>query len=271
MLELVKRLQDWNDWRRLNGIWSTVKWLGIRVALRLGFDEPQSWRVRPRQVQHPLTVRLRASSDMSVFSQIFVEEEYSCVRGLENVSTILDLGANVGYSSAYFLSCFRNARLIAVEPDSGNLSFCRTNLARYGNRAMVLHGAAWGERTRLCLSRGTFGDGREWATQVCEQTDKLAADIEAWDVGSLIELGGGRDVDLLKVDIERAEMSVFSESCQAWLHRVRNICIELHGPDCSEQFFNALAGFDFDLSVHGELTLCSNLRRKTYASRGSAA
>ena len=69
-------------------------------------------------------------------------------------------------------------------------------------------------------------------------------------------------MDLLKVDIERAELTVFGESAGSWLHRVRNICIELHGKDCEEVFFSALNDFDYELEHYGELTICRNLRAR---------
>ena len=84
-------------------------------------------------------------------------------------------------------------------------------------------------------------------------------------MGSLIELGGAEAADLLKVDIERAELEIFGETAKAWLPRVRNICIELHGPDCEEAFFSALADFDYELDHAGELTICRNIQPKTEA------
>jgi FkbM family methyltransferase len=128
-----------------------------------------------------------------------------------------------------------------------------------------LHGAAWSERGRLELSKGAFGDGRDWAIQVAETRVGGAGDVEAWDVGSLIDMAGGTVVDLLKVDIERAEIAVFGDTSKTWLPRVRNICIELHGPDCEEAFFSALADFDYELEHSGEVTICRNLRVKTTA------
>jgi len=254
-----------NKWIRRVGVQSTLRYLLIRVGKKLGIRGPAGWRVRPRQVQHVLTARLRGSSDMGVFHQIFVFEEYSRLRDLGNVSLVLDLGANVGFSSAYFLSCFPGSRVLAVEPDEQNLALCKANLRAYGNRVLLLHGAAWAERTRLCLSKGSFADGREWAVQVSKASDGSVGDVHAWDVGSLIEMAGGTDVDLLKVDIERAELAVFGDTAKEWLPRIRNICIELHGRDCKEAFFNALADFDYELEYSGELTICRNVRAKTRA------
>jgi len=175
---------------------------------------------------------------------------------------VLDLGANVGYSSAYFLSRFPDSRVVAVEPDDRNIIVCRENLKPYGDRAILLHAAVWAERTELCVSKGTFGDGREWATQVVQPRGGANGDVQGWDVGSLIDMGGSASVDLLKVDIERAELAVFGQSAQEWIPRVRNICIELHGPDCEKAFFDALSGFDYELGHSGELTMCRNIRAK---------
>jgi FkbM family methyltransferase len=252
-----------NKVRRVIGARSVFRWLLIRVGRKLGIGEPGRWRVRPRQVRHALTARLRGSSDMSVFYQIFVSEEYSILRDLRNVMVVLDLGANVGFSSAYFLSCFPQSRVVAVEPDERNLAVCRTNLMPYGNRVLLLHGAAWERCTRLRLSKGSFADGREWATQVSNPSDGGVGDVQAWDVGSLIDMAGATKVDLLKVDIERAELAVFGDTAKKWLPRIRNICVELHGPDCEAAFFNALADFDYSLERSGELTICRNLRVKT--------
>ncbi len=221
--------------------------------------------MHPRQLQGKLLVRLRGSSDINVFNQIFIRQEYSSLRSLENVLMVLDLGANVGYSSASFLSCFPNSRVLAVEPDERNVEVCKVNLEPYGDRVQLLHGAVWSECTTLCLARGAFGDGREWATQVVRPTDGATGSVQAWDVGSLMNIAGAGKVDLLKVDIERGELAVFGDTAKKWLSKVRNICIELHGPDCEEKFFKALADFDYELSHAGGLTICKNIRPKTEA------
>jgi FkbM family methyltransferase len=256
------RIKILKRWHRLVGFRSAIHWQLIRVAQILGFKGPRYCRLRPRQVQYPLLARLRGSTDMRVFYQIFVFEEYSCLRHLTNVSLVLDLGANVGFSSIYFLSCFPACRVIAVEPDAGNLEICEANLKPYGERSVLLHGAVWSEQTRLAFSSETLGSGKEWGRQVSASGPSHPGDIEAWDVGTLIARGGGGYVDLLKVDIEGAEIAVFGESAGAWLPLVRNICIELHNPACSEMFFEAIAGYHYELQTSGELTIVTNLRAR---------
>ena len=265
-MSLRHRIWKLNRWIQGAGTVTTLRWMLLGWSRSLGLSRKPAWRVHPRQTQHPLKARLKRSSDMSVFVQVFVLEEYKPLTNLKGVSLVLDLGANVGYSTAYFLSCFPSARVMAVEPDDRNVAICRENLQPYGSRALLMHGAAWPERTRLSLSMGVFGDGLEWATQVLPPSEETAGTVEAWDVDSLIEMAGGHSVDLLKVDIEAAERDVFGRNTEAWLPRVRNICIELHGDECREVFFRALAGYDYELEHSEDLVICRNLRPKAAAA-----
>jgi hypothetical protein len=66
--------------------------------------------------------------------------------------------------------------------------------------------------------------------------------------------------ELQKIDIEESELQLFSRNTESWLPRIRNLCIELHGPECEAIVFRALADYSYDLSRTGELTVCSNLR-----------
>jgi FkbM family methyltransferase len=251
------------DWVKSVGWRAAVTWTVFRIRKRLGFRQPAELKIKPRWAKHPVVVRLGGSSDLSVFFQIFIFEEYACMRDIPSPGLIVDLGANVGYASAYFLNYFPNARIVSVEPDPSNFEQCRSNLAPYGDRAQVVLGAAWSKRSRLVLSRGTFGDGLDWAIQVHESEGKEdMATVDAWDVPSLMQLAGGDSIDLLKVDIEGSETEIFDSGSLSWLPKIRNICIELHGPDCEKVFFDALQDFDYDLARSGELTITRNLRRK---------
>jgi len=264
---VLKNTKQFHLWRNSVG-WRVASKVAIyRVAMILGLPHPASMRIKPPQVAHTLSARLRGSSDVDVFGQIFVNNEYSCVEGIGSPSLIFDLGANVGYSSAYLLSAFPSAAIIAVEPDPANFAACRDNLAPYGKRVQVICGAVWSSCSRLALSRDTFGDGREWAREVraASVTPDDPEAVQGWDIPSLLRLSGREQIDLLKVDIEGSEVNVFGSGFSSWLPKVRNICIELHGPQCEETFFHALQDFDYELGRSGELTVCTNLRQKRAA------
>ena len=243
--------------------------IGWRAAIGLRFSDLRAHisvsksslvKIKIKNVEHPLFMRI-GSSDREVLGQIFIEKEYESI-AVFAPRTILSLGANVGYSSAYFLSKYPAASVVAVEPDSSNYAICRRNLEPYGSRAKVVHGAVWSERSKLVVDRGTWRDGREWTAQVrlAQEEDTSSESIDGYDMPTLIGLSGATEIDLLKIDIEKSELELFSRNTESWLPRIRNLCIELHGPDCEAIFFRALADSSYDLSRTGELTVCSDLR-----------
>lgn len=86
--------------------------------------------------------------------------------------------------------------------------------------------------------------------------------VESFDVPSLIALGGGGPVDVLKVDIEGSEAEVFSNNPDKWLPSVKNIVIELHGPECERSFENALKNYQCESFPYRSVTVCRNLMAK---------
>jgi FkbM family methyltransferase len=205
------------------------------------------------------------TSDRQVFGQVFIEDAYGPV-ALSSPRTIFDLGANVGYASAYFLTKYPDARVLALEPDPRNFEICQRNLALFGENARVLPLAVWPERSKLVLDYGVFRDGREWSTQVRKpfagEDLTPQREVEAYDIPALLETCGTTEVDLVKIDIERSEAQLFSRNTAAWLPFVRNLCIELHDDECKRVFFGALHDYSYELTYAGDLTFCNNLVKK---------
>lgn len=257
MNKILHRLDVLFRARRTTGVAIGLAWYAQRLLQNFGICPVSPWNVQPPGLDFPLTVQRGQTSDLRVFEQIFVLQEYACLRDLPGVRNILDLGANVGFSSAWLLSAFSGARVVAVEPFAPNFAALEINMAPYGQRAHTLHGAVWSHCGRL---RMHADDASGWAKQVEQTEDDRQGEIQAWDVPALMEIGGMETVDLLKVDIEGAEAAVFNDAARQWLQRVRNICIELHGRECSAAFFRSLEGFDYDLTRSEELTICRNLR-----------
>jgi len=203
------------------------------------------------------------TSDRDVLRQVFIQGEYEPVK-LSNPKTIIDLGANVGYSAAYFLSKYPTASVLAVEPDPDSCAVCCCNLAPYGQRVRVIQGAAWPECAKLVLDKGAYRDGRDWTSQVklaSEGASRGGAQVEGYEIAALIALCEASEVDLLKIDIERSEIELFSRNAEKWLPRVKNLCIELHDSECAAVFFQAISNYCYDLSRKEDVTICQNLRQ----------
>jgi FkbM family methyltransferase len=232
--------------------------------VRTGISRPAFLEVKLKNAKFPLLMRTRAS-DRDVLWQVFIQGEYEPVK-LSNPKVIIDLGANVGYSAAFFLSKYPTATVLAVEPDPDNYAICCRNLAPYGERAKVIQGAVWPERVTLVLDKGTFGDGRDWATRVRTATESARShgdpEINGYDVETLIGLCASPEVDLLKIDIETSELELFSRNTERWLPHVKNLCIELHGQECQDVFFRAISSYSYVEHQSNGVTVCQNLQAR---------
>lgn len=250
---MVKRkVQQYADACRNLGFLAFCHYASQRIRILL--YPVQRLRVLSRYSEHPLWCRF-GSSDMDVFGQIFVHREYRCLDSLDvgQVQLIIDCGANVGFSSAYFLTRFPLARVIAVEPSEHNFEALQRNLAAFGDRVTCLRKAVWSKSGMMVPDlTSSAGDGREWSFSVREAAENETDGIEAIDMASLI---GERIVDVLKIDIEGAESAVFSAQTE-WLSQVKNLVIELHGTEAAGIFAAAVAPRGYLISTCDELTVC---------------
>jgi FkbM family methyltransferase len=194
-----------------------------------------------------------------VFDQIFVQREYRPLDELAGVTSIMDLGANVGLASAYLLRVFPKSRVIAVEPDSENFEMLQRNLARFGDRVLPVRGAAWNACRSLRIADSKYRGGGSASVQVTAGGPGEGC-VSGFDVPALMDMAAFERVSLLKVDIEGAEVMVFDESSAAWIDRVDNIAIELHDDSsfgmASPVFWRAILDRGFVCRQSGELVLC---------------
>ena len=227
--------------------------IGVAGAMELVLARRRQWRgatgairLRIPRSTHTLELRL-GGSDLATFEQVFVDGTYAPLLAVPDVTTILDLGANVGCTSAQLLTAHERARLVAVEPDPDNATLLARNLAPWGGRAEVLRGAVWSHETGLVLDERPYRDGGAWARQVRATREGERPAMQAWGVDQLMDrLAPGGIVDLVKMDVEGAEVVLLEAGRHEWLRRVRCLAIELHddssfGP-ATPRFAAALEG-----------------------------
>jgi len=241
------------------GVLSALRY-DLQRARRAAGIAPAVVTLTARRARHVLHAR-PASTDFTVFGQTFIAQPYACLDDLANVELIVDCGANVGFASAFLLTRFPCAELIAIEPDAGNFDVLQRNLVPYGPRARAQRAGVWSHPARLCIEERPYRGGGEWARQVRECAPNEAATIEAIDLSGVLASSGHHRISILKIDIEGAECVLFSApNAGAWLAKVDCLAVELHddthfGP-CTEVFHRAIAGRGFALTQSGELTIC---------------
>lgn len=164
----------------------------------------------------------RGTSDWDVYGKVFVEGEYR-FRTTRAPRFIVDAGANVGMASVYFATQYPTARIIALEPESGNFEMLCRNVAAFPQVTPV-QGALWRESGQVTIkSVGLAEDG------FMVEQDNENGEITSFSVTSLLSQFGPDEqtIDLLKIDIEGSEKEVF-ESASSWLSSVDSIVVELH-------------------------------------------
>lgn len=250
---------------RMREALATAKSVGARgfasyaLAKALSRVLPRGWSVPVfSDYSDGVLVARSRTTDLSVFWQIFIRREYRCVDDLTDVDLVIDCGANVGYSAAYFLTRFPDCYVIAVEPDKSNFESLNRNCSRFRGRYIALPTAVWPRKTGLRISEEEDGLSGEWGYKVREVRPGEAAQMEAVDIGSLLTLSGRDRISILKMDVEGAEKWIFASGAEEWLAKVDVLVIELHGPECHEVFRRAISPLAFDLSTCDELTVARN-------------
>jgi FkbM family methyltransferase len=251
--------------RELDGFWARHRQIARDIGWRATLlhiickriRTTMQMRLKTPHAKYPLVVRA-GTSDVEVFRQIFCECEYACLNDLAQVKTLIDCGANVGYSSAYFLTRFPQCTVLAIEPDRSNFDLLKLNLAPYAGRFQTRCAAVWSRNVGLKVSTPSIHGGfvMAWGIQVAEATDGQKTDTHGTTIPDLIAAMEGNRVSILKIDIEGAEVPVFSEDCRSWLPKVDNIVIELHGDAAEKTFAQAIEGAGYSVSQSGELTIC---------------
>ena len=240
------------------GLSATLKLVWMRLFSSAG----QIYSVRVPQFPHPVYLRGGKSSDMWSLYELLVMNEYGLLGSVPSARFIIDGGANIGLTSLCFLNQYPEARIVAVEPTPDNLVLCRKNFALYGDRVKLIPGASWKSPGSLVLELGP----QAWANRVEAASGGKDGSVEGFTISSLLAYGPGK-VDLLKLDVEGAEREIFGPGADDWLPCVDNLVIELHGEDCRQRFFQAMAAYDYDLAQDGDIVACRKIRvREAHAT-----
>ena len=237
-----------------------VREFGLFAGLRMGYQMRKASWASPLQqpvsiavpgVRLPVWLRAR-TSDRRVFDQVFLSADQAFPLP-ESPKVIVDLGANIGLTSVLYCNAYPSARVIAVEPEQSNYGMLNRNLGPY-RWVTTLPCAVWSRDSWVRIVESTAD---AWAFQVeaCERGED--GSIEALSIPSIMERAGISHIDLLKIDIEGAEVEVLSNDTESWVHQVATIAVELHDrlrPGCSDAFVQIAANAK-DRFQHGEYSV----------------
>lgn len=145
---------------------------------------------------------------------IFQQGLYA-TRGMGDRPIILDVGANIGMASLYFKTRYPDCELEAFEPDPRLADLFTRNLAAFGHDVR-LHEAAASDRDGVMKFKAHAGDGGRLSGDG-------GVDVPVRRLRDFLD----RKIDLLKLDIEGAELDVLND-CADRLPNVSRLFVEYH-------------------------------------------
>lgn len=213
-------------------------------ALRVAF-----WNVLHRQTL--LRVRIAgikivirtATPDLDVAFSSLLFGEYDDIE-LENVSVIVDGGANIGTSAIAFARKYPNALVIAIEPEAENFKILQENVKSWPNVQPLCAAIAKDDNERPLFNRGT-GPWGYTITTSSQTIAELGQTVTCLTVDGIMDRFALHSIDILKLDIEGGEKEVL-EQPGLWIEDVRLLIAELHEritPGCELAFDRATRSF----------------------------
>ncbi len=201
------------------------------------------------------------TDDLEFVSDVLVKKEYACA-GLDfgNPEVIVDCGAYAGYTSLYYLTTYKNARVIAIEPDKKNFDLCSFNLAPYADRVTLVNAAIWPEPAPLVVREGPTS-ASEWATIVRPPVGDESPDVMGIELSAFVRGAGFQHIDLLNVNTG-LEREIFSRNYAAWLDMTRNFVGRLTDKAGEDAFYEAMSEYQFFLMRCPAVLACTAIRAK---------
>lgn len=201
-----------------------------------------------------------AASFKHAATEIFVQACYS-VPTQAPAPYFIDCGANIGLATLFLLHRHPGARVVAIEADPGIHAILMQNLASQGvaQQVEVVQAAVWHQPGTL-----TFHSEGADAGSVVAAQDRAANTIAVPAI--TLHQWLDRPVDLLKLDIEGAELAVL-QSIAPQLPQVRHLFVEYHSlvdePQGLSQLLGLLedAGFRYYIAHNGPTTASPFIER----------
>ena len=215
-----------------------IAWLSMQIEL---FKARHARNSPIRTIRLGRTRFLARNSEeaIRIYYDIFRKQDYSFTTKVRR-PFIIDCGAHIGIASFYFKQRYPDARILAIEANPQNVELLLRNLELQAYEDVEVVSGAVSDHDGDITFYVSADDSNLWTwadTTVRgmaeEQEIKRRQEFKQIIVPSIrLSTLIDREVDLLKIDIEGAEMMVLPE-IQGKLRLVKELVMELHGTDAN--------------------------------------
>lgn len=164
---------------------------------------------------------------------------------------VLDIGANIGFFALYLQERAPGIRVHCFEPSLETSEVIRRSIAANGlEETFTVHQCAVSDRRAVLqlkhggssLSHSFFLDTEPTQTE----------SVEAIGLDEALDDCGDGPIDLMKIDVEGAEIEIVEGASQRSWDRVRRVVVEYHDmirPGCRDRVLNVLNRNHFEPQV----------------------
>jgi len=234
-LSASARLTIWKDFLKLSLLSSKAKGelelAGFRVCY---FDQPTL---------------------LFLFREIFVRQTYWFATEAPQ-PVVLDCGAILGMATLFFKFILPAARIQSFEPDPATFGLLRQNVITNGLQDVTTHNLAlWNEDSEVPFYSNAQAPGNLLMSTNSSRSTGEQVVVPARRLSTFIDT----TIDLLKLDIEGAELRVIDElAASGKIDGIRQIIIEYHHkipgePSSMSRILRILEsrGFEYQISASG--------------------
>ena len=200
-------------WFRLRRRRKRAARLGFEFKRASGFQPPRQIEVQGRPLTLSFPDEVGTTND---FLSIFLDDDYRLERQRWPVSTVLDIGANLGFFSIAARNAFPEAKIHAYEPNQTLQEYLNPHAEQASFD--INYEAVGLDEGRVTL------DVRGETNQTRSQLDE-SGDVPQVAFRKAVDRLGGR-VDFAKIDCEGAEWE-FLEDTDTW-KKVHFLAMEYH-------------------------------------------
>jgi len=195
----------------------TARWLYQMRRKFTGVPKPAEFTLG----NHSFECRTK---DWATVEEVLLTNEYQFVeKNMANLSTVVDLGANIGLFSIYCLSHFTGVRVWSVEASRTTFEVLTTNQKKnFSEKWQLFHYAVWDREGEISFEDEKISTGSHVSVNGSASVKVPSITLEKFFAGTI-----NMDIDLLKMDIEGAEQVVLTQS-EEILRRVEHLILEIH-------------------------------------------
>jgi FkbM family methyltransferase len=152
------------------------------------------------------------------------------------VTSVVDLGANVGSFAVWALNKWPGCRVYCFEPSKANFEMLADNTKEFPSGKVNIVNAAVGDPTLTRLYAGKNNPGECSLMRIGEQSDEFE-DVNTVPPESI------PSADVLKLDVEGSEGYILSELKKKGLLSYRAVLLEYHGEEVRRKIDDILSDY----------------------------